>query len=304
MVSSVAGGLSVGVVLLWPHLIDNRFPGFMHFVQRFIPNASADLVADTFVWIAYVGIAVILSACIQRSRLDPRSRWMFFTFFALIATCELSRLVCGGLFLSAPYWLLRDLRLLAVFTSIITAMAITWVSTAHRVGRTATAEYYANSTLLDAVTQLPPLRVIHSHIKRDLRTHPDRRFAVIVLEIDQFKRVNQTLGHHAGNQLMAQAAQRISNAMNRGDVIARTGADQFAIYLQRPLIEQRMEEVAWRLQRSISGIMRVEGGHELAVSACIGVTLYPTGGHDAVSAAQRRDRHVPRTQQGRHGVLQ
>jgi len=283
LVSSIAGGLSVAVALSWPYLIAHRFPGLLKFVHRFLPHASADLISDTFVWIAYVGIAAILSACIQRSRLDARTRWMFFTFFSLIATCELSRLICGGLFVSVPNWLLADLRLLAVITSTVIAMAITWVSTAHRVGRTPTAEYYANSTLLDAVTQMPPLRVIHSHITRDLRSHPDRHFAVIVMEMDQYKRVNQTLGHHAGNQLMAQAAQRIRQAMNRGDVIARIGADQFAVYMQRPLIESRTEEMAWRLQHSVSGVMRVEGGHELAVSARIGITLYPSGGHDAAS---------------------
>ncbi len=74
-----------------------------------------------------VVIAVILTAIILRSRLDALTRWMCFTFFALVTTCGFARLIRGGLFLAAPHWMMHDLLILAAFSSITSAMGITWV---------------------------------------------------------------------------------------------------------------------------------------------------------------------------------
>jgi diguanylate cyclase (GGDEF)-like protein len=282
LVSIFVGVTSVAAVFLWPRIIAHQYPLVRRFTAWVAPGASPGVISDAAVWIAYIVIAVILTAVVRRSRLDGRTRWMLVGFFALIATTEFAGLIRGGLFSPAPAWLTLDLRILGAVTSITMAIAITWISTAHGMARAPMAEYYADSDLLDPVTELPPLRSIQRRLTRDIRRDPQSHFTVLVVDLDQFKRVNKTLGHHAGNQLIAQAASRLRKCLRNSDIIARIGADEFAIYVRGSLTSERALEFSRALQRSLAGIIRVDD-HELVVTASIGITVYPDGGDDAFS---------------------
>ncbi len=82
---------------------------------------------------------------------------------------------------------------------------------------------------------------------------------MLLLDLDQFKRVNQTLGHQAGNELMAQIAQRLLRNLRRSDVVARIGADEFAIYLRHAHDGVTAMAMARELQIALAGVMRVDG---------------------------------------------
>jgi len=282
LISGLIGIISVAAVFLWPRIVALQLPFMQRFMRVLSPGASPGVVSDAAVWIAYVVIAVILTAVVRRSRLDSRTRWMLITFFALIATTEFSGLIRGGFFAPPPEWLALDLRILGAVSSISLAIAVTWISTAHGMARAPMAEYYADSDLLDPVTELPPLRAIQRRLARDIRLDPQAHFTVLVVDLDQFKRVNKTLGHHAGNQLIAQAARRLRNSLRSSDIIARIGADEFAIYVRGALTNERAMEFSRNLQRALAGMIRVDD-HELVVTASIGITVYPEGGIDAYS---------------------
>ncbi|MDR3734703.1 MAG: bifunctional diguanylate cyclase/phosphodiesterase [Acidobacteriaceae bacterium] len=282
LVSILVGVVSVAAVFLWPWIIVHHYPLVRSLASLVSPAASPGVLSDAAVWLAYVVIATMLTAVVRRSRLDARTRWMLVGFFALIATAEFARLIIGGLFAPAPPWLTLELRILAAVTAIMMAIAVTWVSTAYGMARAPMAEYYADSDLLDPVTELPPLRAIQRRLSRDIRRDPQSNFTVLVVDLDQFKRVNKTLGHHAGNQLIAQAARRLRQCLRNSDTIARIGADEFAIYVRGSLTCERALDFSRALQRSLAGIIRVED-HELVVTASIGITVYPDGGSDAFS---------------------
>jgi diguanylate cyclase (GGDEF)-like protein len=178
--------------------------------------------------------------------------------------------------------MMNDLLIVAAFSSITTAMGITWISIAHKLAHPPTADYFTNTRLRDAVTELPTLHSLQHRLSRDILRMPDRSFAVLLLDLDQFKRVNQTLGHQAGNDLMAQIAKRLCRHLRRADIVARIGADEFAIYLRHAHDAQAAMAIARELQIVLSGVLRVDG-HELAVTASIGISVYPESGESAAT---------------------
>jgi len=269
-------------VFLWPKVVARELPTLQRAGHYLLPNARPGMIYEGVIWFSYLVIVIILTAIIQRSRMDVRTRWMCFTFFALVTTSGLARLINGGLFSPAPHWGMHDLGILAVFSSISSAMAITWVTIAHKMGRAPTAEYFANTTLRDAVTELPTLHGIQRQLGHDILKFPSRSFAVLLLDLDQFRRVNQTLGHHAGDELMAQVAVRLRRSIPRSNMIARIGADEFAIYLRHAHTGNEALDIAKNVQELLAGIIRVNE-HEIAVTASIGISIYPDSGLSAAA---------------------
>jgi diguanylate cyclase (GGDEF)-like protein len=282
LAASASAALSVLAVFLWPRIVAIELPSLRTVGRFLLPHAPPEVLYEAIIWLSYVVIAVILTSVILRSRLDALTRWMCFTFFALVTTCGFARLIRGGLFSPAPHWLMNDLLIVAAFSSITTAMAVTWITIAHKMAHPNTAEYFANSTLRDAVTELPTLLSLQKRLTRDIRKTPHHGFSVLLLDLDQFKRVNQTLGHQAGNELMAQVAQRLCRNLRRADICARIGADEFAIYLRHAKDSRTAMAIARELQIALAGVMRVDG-HELAVTASIGVSVYPESGETATT---------------------
>lgn len=96
--------------------------------------------------------------------------------------------------------------------------------------------------------------------------------AVLYVDLDKFKLVNDTLGHTVGDALLVQAASRLKSCVRDRDMAARIGGDEFAVLLEGPSINIRAEAVAKRILESLDAPINV-GGHELAVSASIGISI-------------------------------
>lgn len=155
----------------------------------------------------------------------------------------------------------------------------------------------------DALTCLPN-RVLfdeYLHNALALAKRHDRQLAVLFVDLDRFKLINDTLGHHAGDLLLQEVAQRLTSCVRDGDVVARMGGDEFTILL--PEIEglDDAAEVAQRLLQTLSPPF-VISGNELFVSASIGVSLYPSDGEDAETLLKHADTAMYRAKdQGRNG---
>lgn len=127
----------------------------------------------------------------------------------------------------------------------------------------------------DALTELPNRCMVHSRLKEEIsRSRRDRSsLALMFLDLDDFKEVNDTLGHDVGDALLKETAQRLKHCVRETDTVARLGGDEFTIILCG-LHNHNIERVAEDILRKICEPYRL--GDELVyVSASVGITLYP-----------------------------
>ncbi|MDK1314212.1 EAL domain-containing protein [Pseudoalteromonas ardens] len=123
----------------------------------------------------------------------------------------------------------------------------------------------------------------HYHTKFDLALaqakQKQTRLAVCFIDLDRFKAVNDTLGHHIGDQLLIEAANRIRECTRNSDTVARLGGDEFALLLPDMAKISDMEKLATKVLHTLSEPFFLEG-HEAFVSGSMGITFYPDDGAD------------------------
>jgi diguanylate cyclase (GGDEF)-like protein/PAS domain S-box-containing protein len=116
-----------------------------------------------------------------------------------------------------------------------------------------------------------------------------KKLAVIFLDLDRFKEVNDTLGHSAGDKLLYAVSNRLTDLLRKTDTVARMGGDEFLLLL--PNIE-RMEDVV-TISQSVLDVLRqpfIVGGREVSISASMGVAIYPDDGTDVDTLVSRADK--------------
>ena len=100
-----------------------------------------------------------------------------------------------------------------------------------------------------------------------------RPFGLLVIDLNHFKEINDTLGHHVGDQLLIQFAERLASAVRNSDHVARFGGDEFAVIVPNA-DEHGARAVAQRIQASLVQPIALEG-MQLSVEAAIGIALHP-----------------------------
>ncbi|MDP1900080.1 MAG: EAL domain-containing protein [Rubrivivax sp.] len=131
----------------------------------------------------------------------------------------------------------------------------------------------------DDLTDLANRNYFHERLGlavADARGDPARRFAVLFLDLDRFKVVNDSLGHAAGNMLLRQVARRLSDGVRPGDLVARLGGDEFAVLLEQVQEGDGALALAQRLLVALSAPMTINGT-EVLPGASIGITLSDIG---------------------------
>ncbi len=114
------------------------------------------------------------------------------------------------------------------------------------------------------------------------------RTAVIFVDLDGFKFVNDTLGHEAGDLLLQQVAQRLSASVRRGDLLARMGGDEFMVVVNSVSDDEAALGVAERLRAALREPLTV-AHHELVITASMGISMYPRDGRDASALRRNAD---------------
>jgi len=112
--------------------------------------------------------------------------------------------------------------------------------------------------------------------------------ALMFLDLDHFKNVNDTLGHEIGDQLLLEAAQRLRHCLDARDTVSRQGGDEFAILIHGYGSPSRLASIAQRLIDALGEPFMV-AGHELRVGASVGISTYPQDGQDISSLLKNAD---------------
>jgi diguanylate cyclase len=148
-------------------------------------------------------------------------------------------------------------------------------------------EYQA---LHDGLTGLPNRLLLHDRTGQAIRQAVRDRApaALLLIDLDRFKEVNDTLGHHYGDQLLVQVARRLRGAVRDVDTVARLGGDEFAVLLPTVAAAEDVAVVAMKLRTALEAPFLLEG-LSLDVDASIGAALYPRHGTDAAELLQRAD---------------
>ncbi len=133
-------------------------------------------------------------------------------------------------------------------------------------------------TLTDLPNRLLAFDRLNQAIKRAHRH--DKCVVLMFIDIDLFKHVNDTLGHHVGDKLLIKVSKRLLSCVREGDTVARLGGDEFLIVLPDLVSITDSEQVAEKVLNTMSTPFDVDG-KELVLSASIGITSYPEDGDDA-----------------------
>ncbi len=133
-------------------------------------------------------------------------------------------------------------------------------------------EAYAHQALHDPLTGLPNRAGLHEHLARVLGGPHPERVSVLVLDLDGFKRVNDSLGHPQGDSLLVQVAERLLDATRGSDTVARLGGDEFAVLLENT----RAPDDAVAVAERVLGALRAPfdlGGAEAMVGTSVGIAF-------------------------------
>lgn len=138
-----------------------------------------------------------------------------------------------------------------------------------------TKEQYRHAAFHDALTDLPNRALLTEHIKLAIerpRDGDESLFAVLFIDLDRFKNINDSLGHIAGDQLLIATARTLETCLRPTDTVARLGGDEFAILLDGLANQDHAIAVAERIQQALTRPFNLIG-HEVYITASIGITL-------------------------------
>ena len=158
----------------------------------------------------------------------------------------------------------------------------------HRGGRAAIAKEH--QSLHDALTGLPNRTLFRDRIEQAITAgrRADVDSAVMLIDLDHFKEINDTLGHHAGDRLLEEVARRLELSLSEDDTVARLGGDEFGVLLPRLRRAGDANVVARQLLAGLREPFSIEG-LTLEVDASIGMACHPTHGTGVEALIQRAD---------------
>jgi diguanylate cyclase (GGDEF)-like protein len=148
-------------------------------------------------------------------------------------------------------------------------------------------EYLASH---DGLTDLPNRELFNGLLRHtiDAARRNARAFALLFIDLDRFKIINDSLGHDAGDLLLVEVARRLRGALRASDVVARLGGDEFVVILEETSDRNDIEQIAGHLLSIVGQPMQLSG-HECHTTASIGIAVYPENGADAATLTKNAD---------------
>ncbi|MCM3270932.1 sensor domain-containing diguanylate cyclase [Paenibacillus elgii] len=142
----------------------------------------------------------------------------------------------------------------------------------------------------DPLTQLPNRRLFQDRFIQSL--HMAKRYhhklAVIYLDLDDFKRINDTYGHATGDELLTMAASRLSHSIREPDTVCRMGGDEFVVLVQQFEHREDVAKIVGRIAQTLNQPFELNG-QTMSITSSIGVSCYPEDGHGIDTLLQCAD---------------
>jgi diguanylate cyclase (GGDEF)-like protein len=261
-----------------------RMDGLFHFAPGDLP---AILVAATVFFLVNSTLVATVIALVQGLRIG---RYLVQDWFFQVSTAGLMLGLAPMVALAAEFALpsvaLLFLPLLAV----------------HRGGRQAIAKEH--QALHDALTGLPNRALFRHRIEQVLNagTRAGRLAAVMLIDLDHFKEINDTLGHHAGDRLLQEVSERLRASLDEQDMVARLGGDEFGVLLSDLPTREAGNAVAQRLLAQLREPFSIDG-LTLEVDGSIGIACAPEHGSAVEQLIQRADIAMYAAKEGGRGYL-
>jgi diguanylate cyclase (GGDEF)-like protein len=156
-------------------------------------------------------------------------------------------------------------------------------------------------SLHDALTGLPNRLLFQRRVGEAIHTNRSSKVAVLLLDLDRFKEVNDTLGHHNGDLLLQEVGDRLRRTLRAGDTVARLGGDEFGVLLPDLAGGEAAVAAASGVRAALQRPFHV-GELSLDVGASIGIALWPDHGDDATLLYQRADVAMYAAKESQRGV--
>ncbi len=144
----------------------------------------------------------------------------------------------------------------------------------------------------DSITKLPKRSLLLTRLSKMIAQAANNEiqpFALLYIDLDYFKQVNDMLGYPGGDQFLRKLSSRLKSATQPGDILARGGSDEFVMTVQNIQQRNQIEAVANDLLKELGKPLRLSG-HTIASSCSIGIALYPRDGDDAITLLRHADR--------------
>ena len=153
----------------------------------------------------------------------------------------------------------------------------------------------------DALTGLPNRHLLNDRLRQAVFAQRNvRSVAVVFIDLDHFKVINDSLGHNFGDEVLRHVGERLESAVREGDTVARLGGDEFVLILNDQTREDMIFRTMRRLIARVSEPMQV-GGRELHITASAGISLFPQDGPDVQTLLKNADAAMYRAKsQGRN----
>lgn len=151
-------------------------------------------------------------------------------------------------------------------------------------------EHIRHQAFHDALTNLPNRALLRDRLERSIISaqRSGKEVAVMFLDLDRFKLINDSLGHDAGDQLLVTVADRLKTCLRKSDTIARLGGDEFVVLIDDFEFTGSLGTVAEKIIRTVTQPI-VINGHDLQVSTSIGIAVFPENGKDVEAIMRNAD---------------
>jgi len=160
----------------------------------------------------------------------------------------------------------------------------------------------------DPLTDLPNRLLLHDRLAQaiELGRRHRRQLALLFMDVDRFKHINDSLGHEVGDQLLLSVAAQLTRCVRSSDTVSRQGGDEFVVLLSEMVHASDAIATATKILAAVAEPHRV-ADHELHITASIGISVYPTDGHNAETLLRNADiamYHAKERGRGRYQFFQ
>ena len=185
---------------------------------------------------------------------------------------------------------LQTKLLFLFFALLLLVFVSSWIIARDMVRRKTHQMALYRSANFDPLTDLPNRSLFHDRLDQTLKQSEryERKFALLFIDLDGFKSVNDTLGHHAGDALLIKTAKRIMACVREADTVARMGGDEFTVTLSTIGSVEDIRTVAQKIITSLAAPFEI-GGQEVKIGSSIGISVYPEDGVDTEILLKKAD---------------